>query len=200
MQKNKKYLAMLSPSWPSAVTASLIASAIILGTVIIVRGQNSALFDGFFATQNASISSYKILTTSLAKNQIINNAPLFIFWLAVGTIVYLLAVKIYGVVSRTEELREEMDYVNVDRLSLIRSAVIESFVRLVGAGLWLAYLLLFFKTAVPFLLSMTRTAALSARPVDILYIGAFLIVMALSLYVNVVFLRIVLLRTRIFIN
>lgn len=191
---------MLSPSWPSAVAASLIASAIMLGTVIMVRGKNSALFDGFFATQNASISSYKTLTTSLAKNQIINNAPLFIFWLAVGTIVYLLAVKIYGVVSRTEELREEMDYVNVDRLSLIRSAVIESFIRLVGAGLWLAYLLFFFKTAVPFLLNMTRTAALSAQPVDILYIGAFLIVMALSLYVNVVFLRIVLLRTRIFIN
>lgn len=176
--------------------------AIVIGVIVISQYQSSELRQELFEAHQAntvtSTFGFKTITDNLAQYDIINNAPLFLFWAGIGIVVYFFAVSIMGALSSAVEMEQELEYVNAPRERLIKAAALKTVIRLVLLGLWLAYLQLFLHILLPYVLGAAHVAATSTRTVGMLYAMLAVGILFLSIQGHVTLIRLVALRTRIF--
>ena len=194
---------VLTPSWFSGVAAIVTSLVAVLGTIIVTNYQGSSLQQQLFEAKTSGGSAagldYQNITNNLAQNHVIGNLPLFLFWAALGVIVYLLATSLWGGLSNAEELREELDYVNAPRHWIVRTVLVHLLVRLVVVLVWVAYLQLFLKVLLPYVLAVSHVAAtnsLSLSGVGYAVLG--LAVAFVALQAHSVLLRLFLLKVRVF--
>ena len=194
---------LLQPSWLSGLIAIIASLATLAVAIVVSNYEGSSLQQELFsARQGGPITSFNFqaVTDNLARNSVISNMPLFLFWAALGVIVYLFATSIWAAFSHAEELREEMEYVNAPRQNLVRTAALHAIVRLAALGLWIAYLQLFLKVLLPYVLAAAHVAAVGLSLANFAYSFLALFVLFVGLQVHVIFLRLVLLRLRAFGN
>lgn len=199
----KQIWLLLQPSWLSGLIAGFASLAVVGGMVIVSNYQGSSLqqelFEAKAGQSTASVLGFRTITDNLASNSVVSNLPLFLFWAALGVIVYFFAVSLWEVFGKAEELREELDYVNAPKKHLVRTVILHLLVRLLCLGIWLAYLQLFLRVILPYVLAAAHVAAVNL--VSASGIGYTLLALAMlfvALQAHVVFLRLVWLRLRVF--
>jgi hypothetical protein len=193
----------LLPSWLSGLVAGVVSLAAVAGTIIVTNYEVSGLRQEIFEAQNSGTGvqgfDYQAITNHLAQNQLISNLPLFLFWAALGVVVYLLATGLWSGLANAEELREELDYVNAPRQWILRTILIHLTVRLMVLVLWVIYLQIFLRILLPYVLAAAHVAATSLLSFSgIGYALLALVVGLLALHVHVVLLRLLLLKVRVF--
>lgn len=205
MQNNtalNKIWQLITPSWLSGLIAGIASMAIVIGVIVISQYQSSELRQELFEAHQAntvtSTFGFKTITDNLAQYDIINNAPLFLFWAGIGIVVYFFAVSIMGALSSAVEMEQELEYVNAPRERLIKAAALKTVIRLVLLGLWLAYLQLFLHILLPYVLGAAHVAATSTRATGMLYAMLAVGILFLSIQGHVMLIRLVVLRTRVF--
>jgi len=193
------------PSWLSGLIAGVVSLAGVAGTIVVTNYEVSNLRQQVFEAKNSGSPvpgfDYQAITAHIAQNQVISNLPLFLFWAALGVVVYLLAASLWSGLASAEELREEMDYVNAPRQWILRTILIHLTIRLMVLVLWVIYLQVFLKILLPYVLAAAHVAATSSLSFS--GIGFALLALAvgfLAVHVHTVLLRLLLLKVRVFGN
>jgi hypothetical protein len=190
----------LAPSWFSGIFVALISLCLCIGTIVISHYQTSSIRVDFLTYQAGQItSSYHKVSNNLSSSSFFGNLPLLIFWSLVGLIVYLFVVNLFAAIRNTADLTSELKYVNADRRSLLWVSAEHLLVRLVVLGFWVFYIKFFFHHILPYCIAVSLVGSSQS---NLLLGGGYtllaVVVMWAALHVNVVLLRLLLLRPRIF--
>ena len=160
----KQIWILLQPSWLSGLLAGFASVAVVVATLIISNYQGSSLQQELFEAKaghgTASVLGFQTITDNLSANKAVSNLPLFLFWAALGVIIYLFATSVWEVFSKAEELREEFEYVNAPKRHMLRDTLVSLLLRLVFLVLWLGYLRLFLQVILPYVLAAAHVAAI----------------------------------------
>ena len=199
----KQIWVLVQPSWLSGLVAGFLSLGVVVATIVISNFQGSSLQQEIFEVKaghaSDSVINFKAVTDNLASNSFISNLPLFLFWAALGVIVYLFATSLWGGLSKAEELREELEYVNAPREKLLKEGFISMLIRMLCLGLWIGYLEVFLKVLLPYALAAAHIAAVNLTSLTgIGYVLLALAVLFVALQIHTVFMRLVWLRLRVF--
>lgn len=190
---------LLSPSWFSGLLSSIAGLAILTDGAAEAHYSGSLVQQALFAVHGTLAPVYRQLADTLAHNQFVNNIPLWLFWAVVGMIVYYLATGIYEAFQYVAELEDEIGYVHARRNELIKMAVLRTLLRFIFLGLWVGYVQLFLHIGLPYSLAAAYIAGMNMLSLNGLeYALLALVVATVSVHFHVVFLRLTLLRVRVF--
>ncbi len=200
---SRKIQELFTPSWLSGLLAILAGLVVSVGVILIF-----SLDNGQASLQLASYehtSSQPALTlpgqnvSGPGSNSLENTWPILAFWGMVGFFVYLLLEMILKMISNAEDFTKELNYVHTKRDALIRTTLEYVLARFISVVFWLIFINLFFKKIIPYTITASHASAgdfLSGS--GILYAFLAFAVMALSLHLHAVFLRLSLGRPRAF--
>lgn len=198
----KQLWVTIIPSWLSSFVVVLASLAVVVWTIVIshYRGSNlrQELFDARQSGVGISSFDFKNITDNLARNHIISNMPLFLFWAGIGVIVYFFAVSIAGAFGSAVEMERELEYVNAPRQRLIRVAALHTIIRLVMLGGWIVYLQVFLRILLPYSLGAAHVATTSPILSAVVYGALSVVILSASLHIHLIMLRLIFLRTRLF--
>jgi len=198
----KTFWTLITPSWLSGLLTIFTSLALVGGVVAYTRYQGSDLKQEIEAVQKSGASLFNVdahgLTTTLAHNSIINNAPLFLFWASLGVVIYFFATSIWSAFNHAVELEHEMGYVNAPRHELVQIAITTSAVRFAIAAAWFGLLQLTLLILLPYVLSSARLASSSDVLQSVEYGLAAVVVSFLALQLHTICLRLLFLRQRLF--
>jgi flagellar biosynthesis protein FlhB len=195
---------LLSPSLLSAFVSIVLSIGLVAFSIVSSRYKGSStrlLFLNFNADQShQSHSSAQAIGRTLDSNKFISNLPLLLFWCLVGFVVYMFAVNIFGAVQRAAELGDELNhFTNMNRGQIIRESLEKLGIRLVVIVVWIPYILLFFHHIVPYVIGLALAASPNlASAAGVGYVILAPVVLAVSLHVHTVLLRLLVLRPRLF--
>lgn len=190
-------IAVLSPSIFSGIVMAVVAVATVFITFEATYGSTGALQQGLFAAHSLSAPTYHQITDSLAQSPVVSNAPLFLLWAAVGLIIYLFAVNIIAALGNGVQIEEQLSYVNSQRTKLIRYEIGIMLIRVGVLLVWLLYLQLFVRLLLPYALSVVSAARLDSLPAEVGQIILATVGLFVGLHLHLVFLRLLLLKTRV---
>jgi hypothetical protein len=189
---------VLTPSILSGTITAIAGFTVVAVPVIASYGHDSFVFQSLFAARDLSTPTYHQITDKMAQNAAVSNAPLILFWAAVGLIVYMIAAEIVKSFGDGANLIKELDYVNVKRSDIIRSEAQKLLYRAGVLIAWLVYLRVFIKMLIPYAIAMAYAARLNGLVIDTLQVAGALGLVFIGIHLQVVFLRLLLLKTRVF--
>ena len=190
---------LLLPSWFSAAVAIVVGLLVGIGTVLLTRYQSSTFRFELLNTHVSQPTAYQSVTGNILSNNFVSNLPLLIFWTLVGLVVYLFTSNILAAVRSTAELKNELEYVHVNRHDLLVTAAEHLLVRLVVLVAWILFIIFFFNHVVPY--CVAAALAGSGQQGSLLSGGYVLlssVIMALAVHLHTIFFRLLLLRPRAF--
>jgi hypothetical protein len=202
INENRPELAVLTPSWLSGLIAVTIALVVVAMTVIGLHYRSSD-FQLLRAAQveNQAISyNYQAVNNSFSSNTLLSDLPLLVLWGGVGLVVYSLTMRIVGSYSRAMEFRQELDYVHADRQALIRSAITRALIRLLVLIAWFLYLQFTVHVLLPYVIALAYAGSGSLDLnlwQETFYLIAGVVLLALTIHLHTVALRLALLKTRV---
>ena len=147
---------------------------------------------------NPLVARYQAAYDSVTSKDILPNFSLFAFWSLLGLLVYYgLAALIKGFTD-AEYLKQELEYVHIDRKTVIRTALQRFGIRLAALIVWLIYVKFLFSRIVPQAGIFTLIGSQEPTIIQkIIYAISATVILTLGLYGNVIFARLVALRTRL---
>lgn len=186
---------LLKPSYLSATLAG--GSAIVItGAAIVSRLYWS---DGWLADTLRTVrdsNKYVLDGHTGSGDSPINKILLFAFWAAVGLAVYFLAVGIVRAIGEVHELEEESGYLHSDRRAIMHTFVTRLLIRLGALVLLLVVIWLYLQRVLPYVLSTTKLAGVTARSI-LSYVVGFLLLIVMA-HIITMLLRALALRPRLF--
>jgi hypothetical protein len=193
------FLSLFTPSWLSFIIAVVSGLTLTLSVIASVTYQSSPLRLEVIAYKSTHGTTYHVTQTGILANPFIANLPLIAFWAIVGIAVYFFTINTFRAISSTAALKEELDYVNVNRHDLVLSAVEQLAVHIVVLVLWVAYLVFFLHVIIPYCINVAIVAAGDIGALQALGYALFAtIVMMVAMHIHAVFLRLLVLRPRVF--
>ena len=195
---------LVRPSWLSGFVAAVVGLAVVVLVIISGHYSGSTLQQLFVnvrgANTNASVASTSAtVSTHFSTNVIVSDIPLFIFWAGVGLVIYSLASNIFGALRSVVDLEEEMHYVNLNRRELLQQAVERLVIRVVILLLWLAFVNYSTHTILPYAISLARVSTGNhGFLVSASYPLGAVCLLAACLHLHTIFLRMLLLKPRVF--
>jgi hypothetical protein len=192
---------------PSALSGllSVLVSLFAVGTIAVLTNYQGSSFQQDVlrvrsgAEKEAVIEDYNYINDDLERNIIIDRAPVMVFWMFVGTLVYFMVTGVSGAVAGARSLERELGYVHVRSKELLRHVYIKSAIRFCVLGVWLGFIMLFFRLLLPYCLAAAHVGAGNVTSVTgVFYIVLAIIVLTISFHIHVVMLRLVVLRPRLF--
>jgi len=195
---SKHLTAVILPSILSGILTTFATALVTVFAVVSSYGKDSVLQQGLFTANDLSAPTYHQITNNLAKNVVVSNAPLFLFWSAVGLIIYLFAVNIVTAFGSGVELEEQLTYVNSQRSKLIRYEIMVVFIRVAILAGWLLYVQLFIRFVLPYALLAASTARLSSALIASSQVALAALVLFIGIHLHLVCLRLLLLKRRVF--
>jgi hypothetical protein len=207
MEKNdskvdlKLFIRTLLPSTTSAIWSVAAGVLFCITVIFLSRYRTSSLHKGYINYVSGHSLTPSFLDKSIFSTGIVGNALIFAFWLVAGVIVYVLAVDIVKGLKSTFEVEQELSYVHLDRSALLKYTFTRLLIRLGTWIIWLPYLYEFFHSLLPaaayLSIAASGATSLALRPVDA---ALSILLVAVTIHINIVLLRLVLLRTRVFNN
>jgi hypothetical protein len=199
----KLFIALLTPSWLSGLLAVTVSAIAIIGTIGMNYYSNhglQGLFNLHGVSSNASISSTsQVLSTNFSASTAVSDIPLFIFWAGVGVIVYSLASNVVSALRDAVDIGEELNYVNVNRRTLVQTAFGHLAIRVVILGVWFAFLRYTTRVILPFVFSITHVSTGHVSAVIVVgYPAAAISILVVCLHIHTILLRGLLLKPRLF--
>ncbi|HSX35774.1 MAG TPA: hypothetical protein VLH84_02460 [Patescibacteria group bacterium] len=192
---------LLIPSWISGALCIVISVALV--SILTLKTMSSAgWLQPLFALQSSLGTSHaapwaKLGDTTFSHS--ITTAVTFGFWFLVGIVVYLFIASIYNAIRQAKTFDHELQYVHVNRASLVGTAVVHFLMRAAAVLLWLGFARIFSTTILPYVASTLQSVSShvgSATGIGILLLTTLLL--AVCLHVLVILLRLLFLRPRLF--
>src|SRR5690606_12812645 len=152
---------LITPSALSGMICILISLFAVGGVVALTNYQGSSFqqdvqrFQNHASRENLE-NDFVDINSDFEQNILIDRAPVMVFWMFVGALVYLILSGIIGAVSSANQLEEEMHYIHAKRNELIKLVLTKSAIRLVVLAAWFGFILLFFKILLPYCLAASR--------------------------------------------
>ena len=194
----KKVISLVTPSSISALICIVVSLLFGLSVILVNRYQASSLRLEYLFYQKHRAPSSNHLVGNLLSNHFLNDLPLLIFWALIGVVIYLIAADIVRTVISANELREEMAYVHVNRSTLLRTVLEQLIIRVIVLAIWIPYIQFFFHTILPYGVSAAIVASGGTLVTIPSYLVLSVLVIAAGLHVNLVLLRLLFLRPRLF--
>lgn len=193
---------VIKPSWLSNLVAITIGLGVSVGTLIAFSINNSAIHRQLVSWQQsqpveAIYTANK--TFEATEPSLVNSWSLFLVWAVIGIGVYLIAASIVRSLGRAEEMRESLEYVHARPGTLLKSTAERIGVRLVSAIMLAVLIKLFFSMVIPY--SILVAHASTVDPVSFAGAAYALLsfsIVAFTLHLQVILLRLTLGRTRVF--
>ena len=197
----KRVLELLSPSALGSVIYLVASLSLVLSVIFINRYRSSSLKLQYQYYQSHHTISNSYLTGSILQNSVVKDLPLVLFWALVGVVVYLIGFDVIKTLRSAVELREELNYVHVHRLSLIKDVFTKFAVRVVAIGLLLPCLLIFFHRIIPYCIKIAILTTAAGNLVGVIgYTVLAIIVASAAIHINLILIRLVFLKPRLFSN
>lgn len=193
---------LLVPSWFSASVSILLSMGATFGILFASRYEGSELQQQFLNWQATSTEdTLGTAAGSLQQNtaDLVSIIVLFIFWYAVGTVIYLLAVAIYNTIRSANEAHQHLYYINTSRSAFLRALYVELALRFASLTAWVWYAVISLKIVIPYLLGAVHIADVhypSIGAVCLLAVATLGLLVATHLHV--IFLRLFLGKPRVF--
>lgn len=191
-------------------TASLITGVGLSLLVIVISGftyatKNNLFYDYLFGAGSSttlietSRSTIALFNETVFGNTLLNKLLFFVFWMAIGLIVYVFLSGIGSGVSSAEHTIEESNFVHAQKLKMGSELGLKVVLHIIGAGLLLVFLFLFFKILLPFGVLCSRILAGDLSNLNgWLYALLGFTVLLTSFHIGTMLIRFLLLRPRIF--
>ncbi len=195
--------ALLTPSWLSGLIAIAAGLVVTIGVVLAFSFNTSQIQQQLGNLQNTSKQSVLTLPgqtpPGTTANSLQNTWPLLAFWGVVGLVVYFIVETIAKAISNAAALREELYYVHAKRDTLIKMTVEYLVIRLIIVAFWLIFIDLFLKRIIPYSITASHAAASDPKSLSaFLYILLSFVMIAGSLHLHAIFLRLIARRPRVF--
>jgi hypothetical protein len=202
MKTENQILKLLTPSW--LVNFVALASGVLVTAGVIVASlySGSALRFQIFDVQSRSIVDkqqgiYANITLEAGDNSFLGALPLLITWACIGLLVYFFAASLMKSISKVAVVREQLDYVNASRQQIIREALIALAVRVAATTGWFLFIKLSIAYIVPYALASASAAAAGLSIAAVGYVLMAVIVLYVDVVMHAIFLRLVVLKPRL---
>lgn len=194
---------ILTPSWLSGLIAVVAGLTICIGVVAVFHYNDTSVQKQIIAWQQSR--PQRQLTTpdqTLAENDkptLSGSWPLIVIWSLIGLGVYSIAAYIVHSIQSAKQLRDSLDYANVQRETVIRDTIEHLVIRFIALILFVLSCSLFVNRVIPYSITAARVTA-----IDILSVSGLLAAIlsfasvAISLHLLTILLRLTLARTRVF--
>ena len=195
---------LLTPSWLSSFIGAAVGILVTGAAMILSRYQGSELQQQIFenqanaATAVSSSSAYDKITANIADNSFLGGLPLLLTWAAVGLVVYYFAIAIARSFGEAASLHQQLGYVHSSRQVLVRKAVINLVIRSAAAIGWFMLIKLTVSIFVPYALAVSSLASRSLSLQNVGYAVLSIVLLFVVIQVHAVFLRVLVLRPRVF--
>ncbi len=193
---------LLTPSWLSGLIAFASGMILTLGVIVASDIHNSQVQQQLVALQNTATPALTLpgeAAPSVGNNFLQTSWPLLVFWGFIGLAVYFVVEAVLGAVKNAADLRKELDYVNTQRDSLIRTIVQHLALRLTAMIVWFILLDIFLKRVIPYSITAAHASASNQFSVNaVLYAVLAFVMIALSMHLNTILLRLAMRRPRVF--
>jgi hypothetical protein len=201
LSQSNQWDRLLRPSWLSLLVVLVVGLLIVGGTIVTLNYKKSGvpLLVQLQEKPPTVHDSYEVLDESFSANTLLSNLPLFIFWAAVGMIVYSFTTSSIKAMDRARDFREEMGYMHANRHRLLRTAGLRLAIRLAVLLVWLLFISYSRNVLLPYVVAV---AYASTGPVSVVacigYIVWATFLAAFCLHLHTVLLRLLALRPRLF--
>lgn len=202
---DKRWLRLLiTPSWMSLLVSACCALGLVIGVIFASNYQGTSYqqqVSEIRAQQiNAQFSNDDAEFNGLEGNTFMDIAPLLVMWGVIGIVIYFFAVAIVQSLQHAAEFKTELGYVNASRDEMFRTALLHLGIRIVVAGLWLLFILLFFNQIVPYAVnSVLAASAIGLLSLEgLLYLLLATVSIIVGMYIYTILLRLLFLKPRIF--
>jgi len=194
---------LLTPSWLSGLVAIVIGLVISAGVITAFELHNSSLQQQLITWQ--STQPQRALTTP---DQTINSNdrptlqgswPLVLLWSLAGLVVYGIAAAIVQSIARAAELEKSLDYVHANRHSMLAETAEHLLLRLTAVIVLVVLAVVFWRQIIPYSITAAHASAADLLSIDGgLYALLAFVLIAVTVHVQTVFLRLALGRARVF--
>lgn len=203
-QHDRTHIAeILKPSWLSGLVAIGVGLAITVGVIVAFSLHSSNVQLQLEAWQHTQ--PQRTLTTpdqELEENDrptLQGSWPLIVVWSLIGLVTYTIAIGIIHTLTRAADLKKSLSYVNAKPLSLLAQTAEHFLLRGLAAGIFVGLLVLFFKRIIPYGITAAHASAADVISIDGLLDASLAFTMiALSLHIQTVFLRLSFGKSRLF--
>lgn len=200
-ESHSSYL-LITPSWLSGVIAVIGAIAVVVATIVATQFPGSSYWE-ILQTQSVAeptvSRNYETVNNNLEVNSFVSSMPLFIFWAGVGVMVYAFAANIFNIFQKAAIFKEEMEFVNMNRRQLIYEALLKLGLRVLFFVIWLIFVQLTLKIFIPYGVAATQYASqIDSSFTGLVYLLLALAIVAVTLHIHAVLLRLIRLRPRLF--
>lgn len=201
----KRILKLLTPSFSSGFLCvcfgAFIAGAVFVTTSYLGSEESLQLTSiniGNYS-DNKIVSAYQNVYFQVTDSSGLGNVSLFVFWALVGTVSYLTVVGILKGLHDINELKNETTFVHMNKKSLVREEAEKLVIRIVGLVLLFVALHITTTSIIPWGRDLARIGANETAVIQkIKDCFVAIIVVAAALHVDVILIRLVALRVRLF--
>lgn len=190
---------LLVPSWLSGALCLLFALAMLSILLVESNYQGGELQQQFLIWHTSGNNSLSLVANVLRQNTLAGNVQVYIFWLAVGTVLYIMWSALYRTIRGADDAWHQLHYVNIRRSVFLRSLYIQLLTRTLSLAAWVGFVALTLQFILPYLLAAIHIADehLPAIGAVILLFGS-MIGLALTAHVHIVLLRLTVGKPRVF--
>lgn len=193
---------LLTPSWLSGLIAVVVGLLFSVVVIVAFLMHNSAVNQQLVTLQLAQPSVAGAPGDVLPESSqatLQNSWPLLVVWGLVGVLVYALIATVMRSIVRAEGFRESLQYVHADRHTMLASTAEHVLVRAAALAALIGFAVIIWKHIIPY--GVTAAYASAADPASlagVLYALLSFGVIAFSVHILTVLLRLVFGRARIF--
>lgn len=194
---------LLAPSWISALLAIVAGLVVSIGVITAFELHNSTVQQQLIAwQQNKPQPALTTPSQTVTENDhptLTGSWPLLVIWSFIGLVVYVIATSVLRSLARAEALRETLDDVHARPHELIATTAEHILLRLIALVILLVLFRVFLKQLLPYSVTAAHASAADLRSLTgILYAFVSFAMIAVSLHIQTIFLRLSFGRARIF--
>ena len=150
-------------------------------------------------SSNRFIAWYQVTYDKIVLSNSLGAVSLFMFWSVVGLVSYLTVIGLISAFKEANDLKNQSDYVHIDRRKLYREELLRLVLRIIALLMLFVSLQFFMKSVLPWGRELARVGATEQLWFSqALYVASSLVVVAVGVHVLVVLVRLAMLRVRIF--
>ena len=197
-----RFLQMLTPSWLSWLAIVPLPILGMAAAITFADIHGTALYDGLTAWQHTAIATqydYQNIAIWVDTNPFLNNAPLLLLWAAVGAAVYLSVVQLLRAILTFVHFEEELHFLHAHSSEILWEAVFRLSIRLLDASALYALVFYTIRHLVPQALAAARAVAHYPSMAYVYQTALTTLGLMASIWLAVVFARLFLFRTRLFV-
>lgn len=194
---------LFQPSFLS-VSVTTVASLAVVAVLLVPSLYKNSEFAQYFnlteLQKTSTYDDYQLISDRLNNSEVAADSSVFIIWMIIGLLSYTVVASIAKLIASGVRFVQDVEYFKADRERIAREAIVHLIIRLVAAvGLYCFYLLLVPYVAA-YVLAFARAALGGSLLEGVWYIVLMSLIVAASIHVVVILLRLVLLRVRVFFN